>query len=638
MIHEDWLCSSFKLCDLVDVSESVHNNDSTQLEINKNTFPQPSYNPSSIKITFEAYSLLLDSTFEKNVKHTNKKIIEGCNAQTESIHHFAQMTAKCILDSALMRGATPSTEHGLTYHPDNNQTDTGETFIMRRNCMEMLAEELTLEAFHKALEEIGERCVFRSDTTRDNIIMEGGFVPFPSGYSCDEDTSEMETDTKMGEYDHKFGTSAYATSLKRMVTLGSIEYPDAPPSTPLLPEMFKSRDSFSRKLKGGLAKEFLPSPPPPTPKDRLQPLLENQRTDTPTDKSDFMMRLMRSLSLECGKQGRQEEQKAAEVNDGGLQNEIPSLFDYASQLSADILHFINTDDIEGIKQVCAIAEQPADGTVKTSLAEVMAREKEITTDQNGHKAIMVDAIPLSASQQKPSMALEEIQVLASELIINAVVHAFAKLKQSGLKHGNHPHLLGQATEQKPREKETYSNTHFCKDSTKSNKATTVSCCDDELEFDSITSDAVKMTSSVHIHANNFAESVLENAVRDASSLLVNVRQTLGTHVNNGSLTCVIKMHAEESHEVQELQCALLWAAASQKGASELCIDLPDTSLKQKLCRLSRSAHVNGWTVGTLIASLCLFCDVQQEATRGQYETSESLLEHLKCLIDKTPLN
>ncbi|XP_057200835.1 uncharacterized protein si:dkey-171c9.3 isoform X2 [Triplophysa rosa] len=301
MIHEEWLCSSFKLCDLVAVSESVHNNDSTQLEINRNSFPQPSYNPSSIKTTLEAYSLLLDSTSEQNVKHSNRKIIEDWNAQRESIHHFAQMTAKIILDSAVMRGATPSTEHGVNYHPDNNLTAPRETVTMRRNRVEMLAEELTLQACYKALEEIAEHCE-QSDPTKDNRTMEGGFVPFPSGYSCDEDTSEMETDTKMEEYDHKFGSSVYATSLKRMVTLGSIEYPDAPPSTPLLPEMLKSRDSFSRKLKGGLAKEFLPSPPPPTPKDQMQPLLENQRTDTPTDKSDFMMRLMRSLSLECGKQ------------------------------------------------------------------------------------------------------------------------------------------------------------------------------------------------------------------------------------------------------------------------------------------------------------------------------------------------
>lgn len=50
-------------------------------------------------------------------------------------------------------------------------------------------------------------------------------------------------------------------------TVGSLDYPDAPPTTPLFPELERSRTSFARKLKGGLAKVFLPSPPPPTPKD-----------------------------------------------------------------------------------------------------------------------------------------------------------------------------------------------------------------------------------------------------------------------------------------------------------------------------------------------------------------------------------
>lgn len=626
MIREEWLCSSFKLCDLVTVSESVHTDDSTQLVINIKSFPQPAYNPSSIKITLEAYSLLLDSTFEQNMKQPNRKIIEDEYAQIESIHHFAQMTAKIILDSAVMRRATPSTEHGVDYHPDNPE----ETVTMRRNHMEMLAEEVTLQACCKALEEIVGHCVLTSDDPskdKHNKVMEGVFVPCSSGYTGDEDTSDMETDTKMEEYNHKFSTSPYATSLKSMVSLGSIEYPDAPPSTPLIPEMMKSRDSFSRKLKGGLAKEFLPSPPPPTPKDQMLPLLENQTTDTPTDKSDFMMRLMRSLSLECVKQGGQEEQTAAEVIDGGLQNDIPRLFDYASQLSADILHFITTDDIDGNKLV---AKQLADEIVKTSLADVMARKDEKIRDQNGHKSVTVDADKLSAG--------EDIKVLASELIINAVVHAFAKLKQGGFKHGTHPHLLSQATEQQPWEKETYSNTHLCKDSIQSNKATTVSCCNDTLEFNSIKSDAVKMTSSVHTYANKLAEGVLENAMCDASSLQVNFRQTMGTHVKNGSVTCVIKMHAEESCDVQELKCALLWAAASQKGTSELYFDLPDRSLKQKLCRLSSSAHVNGWTVGALIASLCGFCDMQRETSRGHYRSSDSLFEHLQRLIDNTPLN
>ncbi|XP_055363004.1 A-kinase anchor protein 11 [Betta splendens] len=48
---------------------------------------------------------------------------------------------------------------------------------------------------------------------------------------------------------------------------GSLDYPDAPPTTPLLPELERSRHSFARKLKGDLAKVFSPSPPPPTPKE-----------------------------------------------------------------------------------------------------------------------------------------------------------------------------------------------------------------------------------------------------------------------------------------------------------------------------------------------------------------------------------
>lgn len=50
-------------------------------------------------------------------------------------------------------------------------------------------------------------------------------------------------------------------------TVGSLDYPDAPPTTPVFPELEKNRSSFARKLKGGLAKVFLPTPPPPTPKD-----------------------------------------------------------------------------------------------------------------------------------------------------------------------------------------------------------------------------------------------------------------------------------------------------------------------------------------------------------------------------------
>ncbi|CAL8376734.1 unnamed protein product [Boreogadus saida] len=54
---------------------------------------------------------------------------------------------------------------------------------------------------------------------------------------------------------------------------GSLDYPDAPPTSPVLPvqEREGRGGSFSRRLNDGLAREFLPTPsppPPPKPKDR----------------------------------------------------------------------------------------------------------------------------------------------------------------------------------------------------------------------------------------------------------------------------------------------------------------------------------------------------------------------------------
>ncbi|XP_051578888.1 uncharacterized protein si:dkey-171c9.3 [Myxocyprinus asiaticus] len=651
MTTEEWLCSTFKLCNLVTSSESGHSGDSMQKVINSDSYPQPAYNPSSIQLTLETYSRLLDKTSELNMKHIDQKVMELDNEQIESIDHFAQMTAKSVIDSAMMTGE---------YHLDNicNLTDPRESIKVRGNDVDMLAEELTLQVCCKALQEMGKSSKERGYKEAMEGICENASVMCASGYHCDENTSEMET--KMEEYDEASGTTVYATALNSMASLGSIDYPDAPPSTPLLPEMMKSRASFTRKLKGGLAKEFLPSPPPPTPKDQMQSLLANQMTDTSADKSDFMVRLLHSLSLEyCQHEGVGEED-AEEVDDGGHQNEIPRLYDYAAQLSADILHCITANTIEvngegSMKRVQATAYQLVDDIFVMSFAELIEREKiesirdtsfmkEEATSYSTHKPTMVDMASVldTASQQRPSMqfsAAEGVNVLASELILNAMVQAFANLKQGVFKHGTHPHFLGQATELQPWEKGRYSNTHLCTDSIQSHNAKTFSCCNNKSELNPITFDSSNMTSSaVYTFAENFAE----DSVGDASSLLLNFRKLQRTHVEVGSQkdikSCIIKTHAEESHDVQELQCALLWAAASQKGISALQFHLPDTSLQHQLCRLSRSAHVNGWTVGALMASLYQFCDMQQETSRGHYESSDSLLEHLQCLIDSICLN
>ncbi|XP_048400829.2 uncharacterized protein si:dkey-171c9.3 [Stegostoma tigrinum] len=78
---------------------------------------------------------------------------------------------------------------------------------------------------------------------------------------------------------------------------GSLDYPDAPPPTPLRPQLSSSQRSFTRKLKGGLAKEFLPSPPPPTPKENINFCLSEEDRET-EEKTEFMRKLIRSLSQE----------------------------------------------------------------------------------------------------------------------------------------------------------------------------------------------------------------------------------------------------------------------------------------------------------------------------------------------------
>lgn len=585
MINEE-LCSSFKLCDLVNTSESGH--DSAQVVIISDSSPQPAFNPSSIQHALETYSRLLDATLEHN---------------REPIQRFAEMTAQTIIDSTL------------------RLRDPSKSVKVRQDEVEMLAEELTLQVCCKALEEM-ERHHYSDDPSSKNIydgVMVATYenTPVLCSTGCHKNTSEMEIDCKMEEYDDAY-TVAYATSLKSMTSFGSIEYPDAPPSTPLLPEMIRSRASFTRKLKGGLAKEFLPSPPPPTPKDHMQPLMENQTTDTP---ADFVVRLMRSLSLECYQNGGQEKEYT-EPEDG--QNSM--LTDYAAQLSADILNFITTNEVKDedyLKCVMEIADQLAGEIVSGYLADVMlSRERKDKVD-----------VPSAKRSSMPVSAADRVKVLASELIINAIVQAFAKLRQDEVEHETQPYLSGRAMEPQPWEEDRHSNT-LCKDSINSHKAFGKS------ELNTISADDTKMPSLVQRFANDFAEVVLQQSIFDASSLRFSCKQSDRSDMvsqKNKNIK-IIKIRTEESHQIQELQCVLLWAAASLRGTSALQFDLPDSRLQQQLCRLSRSAGLNGWTVASLMASLHEFCDTQQEASRGRYESSESLLEHLQHLTDNACLN
>ncbi|XP_015219326.2 A-kinase anchor protein 11 isoform X2 [Lepisosteus oculatus] len=89
--------------------------------------------------------------------------------------------------------------------------------------------------------------------------------------------------------------------------------PGTPPPTPQLPQLVSREQEFrrfSKKLKGKLAKEFSPATPPSTPH------YHHAEGGSDTEKADFMLKLMRSLSDEV--EGIEDEEEDAEAEDDQL--------------------------------------------------------------------------------------------------------------------------------------------------------------------------------------------------------------------------------------------------------------------------------------------------------------------------------
>ncbi|CAJ1085850.1 uncharacterized protein si:dkey-171c9.3 [Xyrichtys novacula] len=154
---------------------------------------------------------------------------------------------------------------------------------------EKLAEELASAVVKEALMEAGRRRYVLKSSESEGEESDGG-----------RDKSSDESDSDIAE---EFQTSVNIRPCNPPFTqsglplLGSIDYPDAPPTTPLLPELERTRYSFAKKLKGGLAKVFLPSPPPPTPKD--------EKDDSDIDpRAELMEHLINSLSMDDSGGGR----------------------------------------------------------------------------------------------------------------------------------------------------------------------------------------------------------------------------------------------------------------------------------------------------------------------------------------------
>lgn len=227
---------------------------------------------------------------------------------SDVLEKFANTVSEEIIDSAM---AAPSQKAGLS-----GQAQPWGT--LAEDLVVDLAEDLASAAVEAALMEVcgAEGGLQRSGWERDDLTQ----IP---------DESQRCPLSQLG-----------------LPTVGSLDYPDAPPTTPLLHELEASRSSFARKLKGGLAKVFLPSPPPPTPKDG-----EHEHANADLDPQEALMEhLMHSLTTWAPYE---------EGQHGGAKMEA-----LAEALSSDIL-----DQVLIAHQLPTIAQRLAENILASSLEE-----------------------------------------------------------------------------------------------------------------------------------------------------------------------------------------------------------------------------------------------------------------------------
>lgn len=158
------------------------------------------------------------------------------NPSTRVVDEFSQNKMESIIEAVVNHLVLKQEESAvLQHHQDQDK----------------LAQELTTAVIEGAFVQINTS--WNGQQTSNSGKMDVAEVCFSSSEQRD-----TETESQSGQ------SNLVQSGLPPM---GSLDYPDAPPTTPLVIDLERGRDSFARKLKWGLAKVFLPSPPPPTPMD-----------------------------------------------------------------------------------------------------------------------------------------------------------------------------------------------------------------------------------------------------------------------------------------------------------------------------------------------------------------------------------
>ncbi|XP_059355617.1 A-kinase anchor protein 11-like isoform X3 [Carassius carassius] len=160
----------------------------------------------------------------------------------------------------------------------------------------------------------------------------------------------------------------------------STEIPSTPPSSPQQPSdeySEKQVRQFSKKLKGTLAKEFFPATPPPTP--YYPPAADTKEEGLVSDKADFIVKLIRSLSEEAGSNEDEEEDQEDGPHSGNCQAELsPNIrsrmierraLHYAERLACHIVSMATEMDTLSFGEVKKLVGDESKGSVALHSAQ-----------------------------------------------------------------------------------------------------------------------------------------------------------------------------------------------------------------------------------------------------------------------------
>ncbi|XP_059417522.1 A-kinase anchor protein 11-like isoform X2 [Carassius carassius] len=191
------------------------------------------------------------------------------------------------------------------------------------------------------------------------------------------DTLEVPTFEVASCGGRKVGTDDFSSSNSGTK---SSEIPSTPPSSPQQPSdeySEKQIRQFSKKLKGTLAKEFSPATPPSTP--YYPPAADTKEEGSVSDKADFMLKLIRSLSEEAVSNEDQEEDQEDGPHSRNCQAELSpnvrnkmierSALHYAERLACHIVSMATEMDTLNFGDVKKPVGEESKGSVALHSAQ-----------------------------------------------------------------------------------------------------------------------------------------------------------------------------------------------------------------------------------------------------------------------------